>query len=231
LRKTAVGYYEPVALQDREAFQRLVSLLAQQKPDGTEVAFTWAQRGKAAFGVEDAAAAYVQVLRLGAPDEQQIKAIGRFLEDELQARPQSTALRLSLADYYGLTAEPAKAVEELRAVLAREPDNVVALNNLAWTLSLDRKDRAKVQESLTHIQRAIDLAGPLDDLLDTRARILFESGQREAGLRDMCEAVQEAPSAARWRQYAEMLREAGQTEPAQRALAEAQKLGAGNELR
>src|SRR5262249_34619500 len=180
-------------------------------------------------GVEHAAAAYVQVIRLGVPDEQQVKAVGRFLEQALEAQPQSTALRLSLADYYGLTAEHAKAVEELRAVLAREPDNVVALNNLAWTLSLDRKDRAKVEEARAHIQRAIELAGPLDDLLDTRARIPFESGQREAGLRDMCEAVNEVPSAARWKQYAEMLREAGQAEQAQRALAEARRLGAGDE--
>src|SRR5262249_13121272 len=106
-------------------------------------------------------------------------------------------------------------------------DNVLALNNLAWTLSLDRKDTAKVKESLAHIQRAIDLAGPLDELLDTRARILFESGRHEAGLRDMCEAVIESPSAERWLHYATMLRRAGQAEQAQRALAEAKRLGVG----
>ena len=50
---------------------------------------------------------------------------------------------------------------------------------LKWTLSRDHKDQAKVQESLAHIQRAIDLAGPLDELLHTRAFILFESGRRE----------------------------------------------------
>ena len=113
-------------------------------------------------------------------------------------------------------------------MLAREPENVLALNNLAWTLSLDRKDTAKVQESLAHIQRAIDLAGPLDELLDTRARILFESGRHEAGLRDMCEAVAESPSAYRWLDYATMLRRAGQAEQAERALAQARRLGLGD---
>ena len=84
---------------------------------------------------------------------------------------------LTWAEYLQLTGENAEAVTVYREVLRREPDNVLALNNLAWTLSLDRRDEAKVRESLTYIQRAIDLAGPLDELLDTRARILFESGQ------------------------------------------------------
>src|SRR5439155_13147133 len=104
-----------------------------------------------------------------------------------------------------------------------DPDNVLALNNLAWTLSLDRKDQAKVRESLAHIQRAIDLAGPLDELLDTRARILFESGQPEAGLRDMCEAVNEAPSATRLTDYAIMLRKACKAGEAERALPEGRR--------
>jgi tetratricopeptide (TPR) repeat protein len=110
-------------------------------------------------------------------------------------------------------------------VLGRDRDNIVALNNLAWTLSRDQKDKAKVKESLDHIQRAIDLAGPLDELLHTRAFILFESGQREDGLRDLCEAVKEAPSASRWWDYATLLRRAGQIAAAEKAMAEVRRLG------
>jgi len=61
---------------------------------------------------------------------------------------------------------------------------------LAWLL--DRRDEAAVRESLSYIQRAINLAGPLDELLDTRSRILFESGSRDAALRDMSDAVNQA---------------------------------------
>jgi tetratricopeptide (TPR) repeat protein len=136
-------------------------------------------------------------------------------------------LMLTWAEYLQLTGENSAAVVVYREVLRREPDNVLALNNLAWTLSLDRKDPDKVRESLALIQHAIDLAGPLDELLDTRARILFESGQSEAGLRDMCEAVNEAPSASRFKDYAIMLRKAGKTKEAERALAEAGRFGIG----
>src|SRR5581483_10899853 len=51
---------------------------------------------------------------------------------------------------------------------------------------------------------------------DTRAHILFESGRQVDGLRDMYEAVTEAPSAARRLNYATMLRRAGPGAPAER---------------
>ena len=76
-----------------------------------------------------------------------------------------------------------------------------------------------MRESLGYIQRAIDLAGPLDELLDTRARILFESGKRDAGLKDMGEAVNAAPSPARLNDYAAMLQKAGKVKDAERARA------------
>src|SRR5205085_10031735 len=91
--------------------------------------------------------------------------------------------------------------------------NVVALNNLAWTLAADRRH---APEALGLIERAIDLAGPIDDLLDTRARIRFESGDVAGGLRDLTEAVNEMPTATRLLDLAGMHRRAGQPELADR---------------
>ena len=224
LRAAAVNLYRADALTNAEAFQRLVTLLALQ-PGSTGSALELVQRGRQRFGAEVAAAAYVQVLRHGSMSPGQAKNLGQFLQDEMSKAPQSTSLLLTWAEYLQLTGENAKAVAVYRDVIRREPDNVPALNNLAWTLSLDRRDEAKVRESLTHIQRAIDLAGPLDELLDTRARILFESGKRDAGLRDMCEAVNQAPSAARLTDYALMLQRAGKPREAEKALAAAKRFG------
>jgi tetratricopeptide (TPR) repeat protein len=228
LRAAAVRLYRPEALRQGDVFQRLVTLLAAG-PNGTNPAIELVQQGKRTFGPEVAATAYVQIVRHGrpGPNEVQKRAIAQFIKDERDKAPRSTPLLLTWAEFLQLTGENAEAVAVYREVLRREPDNVLALNNLAWTLSLDRRDEAKVRESLTHIQRAIELAGPLDDLLDTRARILFESGQREAGLRDMCDAVTEAPSAARLTDYAVMLQKAGKAKEAERALAAANRLGLG----
>jgi tetratricopeptide (TPR) repeat protein len=226
LRSLAMRLYRPAADRNPQAFQRLVTLLAAQ-PDGTNQALALVERSKRAFKAEIAAAAYVLVLRYGHPGAAQQQAMKRYLEEERDKAPQYMPLMLTWAEYLQLTGENAGAVTVYREVLRREPDNVLALNNLAWTLSLDRKDPDKVRESLALIQHAIDLAGPLDELLDTRARILFESGQSEAGLRDMCEAVNEAPSAARLKDYAIMLRKAGKTKEAERALAQAGRFGIG----
>ena len=53
------------------------------------------------FGPEASAAAYVQVHRLGLLSEKQTATIERILLAEVEKAPQSTALQLSLADFYG----------------------------------------------------------------------------------------------------------------------------------
>lgn len=230
LRSAAIRLFGNQVERDPQVFQRVVTLLAQQ-PGGTNAALRAIEQGKRTFGVEFAATAYVQVLRFGQPDPQQRTAIQRFLQDALEKSPASSALMLVRAEQLQLAGEHAQAIAMYRRVLQVDPENILALNNLAWNLSLDRKDEAKVRESLTLIQRAIDLAGPLDELLDTRARILFESGQREAGLRDMCDAVNESPSVARWRDYANMLERAGNAAEARRAIAQAERLQTGTAQR
>jgi tetratricopeptide (TPR) repeat protein len=220
LRATAIRLYRPVAERNGEAFQRLVTLLSSQS-DGADPAIDLIQRVKRVFGPEAAAAAYVQVMRSGKPDAGQREAIKRFIEYAMESDPQSTPLQLTWAEYLQLTGKVPDAVAVYREILRREPDNVLVLNNLAWTL--DRRDEAAVRESLSYIQRAIDLAGPLDELLDTRSRILFESGSRDAALRDMSDAVNQAPSAARLTDYAQMLQKAGKNADAERALAAAKQ--------
>jgi tetratricopeptide (TPR) repeat protein len=220
LRATAIRLYRPVAERNGEAFQRLVTLLSSQS-DGTDPAIDLIQRVKRVFGPEAAAAAYVQVMRSGKPDAGQREAIKRYNEYAMDNAPQSTPLRLTWAEYLQLIGKAPEAVAVYREILRREPDNVLALNNLAWLL--DRRDEATVRESLSYIQKAIDLVGPLDELLDTRSRILFESGSRDAALRDMSDAVNQAPSAARLTDYAQMLQKAGKNADAERALAAAKQ--------
>ncbi len=222
LRTTAIRLYRPAAERNGDAFQRLVTLLSSQ-PGGTDPAIELVQQVKRVFGPEAAAAAYVQVMRHGQPSAGQREAIKRFLQDAMERAPQSTPLMLTWAEYLQLIRENAQAVAVYRDAIRREPGNVFALNNLAWTLSLDHRDEATVREALSYIERAIDRAGPLDELLDTRARILFECGRRDAALQDMSEAVNQAPSAARFADYALMLQKAGKAKEAERALTAARQ--------
>jgi cellulose synthase operon protein C len=134
---------------------------------------------------------------------------------------------VSLADYYQYAGQRENAIAAYRQVLEREPNNIVALNNLAWTLASDSQ---KAAEALELVERAINLAGPMDDLLDTRARIRFESGDAQAGLRDLTEAVSEVPTATRLMDLAAMHRKAGQTDVADRVLQKARRFAPGVEV-
>lgn len=222
LRKLAIELLAEYRGDDAEALQRLVVLLAQ---DGrTPAAIDLLQRARTQFPADVIVAAQLQALRNGQPTQQQIQAAGAYLHDELTRQPGSTGLRISLADWQQYTGQIAPAVATYRDVLQREPNNVAALNNLAWTLAA-QQDRSA--EALTLIQRAIDLVGPMDELLDTRARIQFVAGNKDAGLRDLAEAILEAPTASRLLDLAAMHRKAGQAELAERAEQRARQYGGG----
>jgi tetratricopeptide (TPR) repeat protein len=224
LRATAIRLYRSLAERNPDAFQRLVALLAPM-PGGTDQAVELVQRTRRSFGPIVAAGAYVEIVRHGKPDDVQRRGIGQFIRAATEKDPRSVPLLLSWAEYLQLTGDTGGAVAAYREALRREPENVLALNNLAWMLSHDRRDDAQSAEAIGFIEQAIAVAGPIDELLDTRARILFEAGRRDEGLRDMREAVSESPTAARLADYAAMLQKAGKAEEAEQALATAQRLG------
>jgi tetratricopeptide (TPR) repeat protein len=225
LRSLAIQQFSAAPEGDPEILQRHAVLLAQNGQIGQ--AFELLQKRRGTLPPEAIAAAQVLVLRTGAANEQQRKTTELFLLDELEKRPASIGLQISLADYCQFAGQRDKAIAAYRRVLEREPNNVVALNNLAWALAADPP---KAPEALALIQRAIDLAGPMDDLLDTRARIRFESGDAQAGLRDLIEAASEVPTAARLLDLAAMHRKAGQLDLADRVLQKARRFAPGAEV-
>jgi tetratricopeptide (TPR) repeat protein len=211
LRNFAIQQFSTTRSGDPEALQRRVTLLAQNNQ--VAVALELLQNGRATFPADVIASAQMEVLRNGTATESQRQATERFLMEQCQKNPASVGLRISLADFYQFVGNNDRAIALYRQILAAEPNNVAALNNLAWTLAADH---SKTGEALTLVQRAIDLIGPLDDLLDTRARIRFQAGDVPAAVRDLAEAVNEAPTATRMADLAAMYRKAGQPEMADR---------------
>lgn len=83
--------------------------------------------------------------------------------------PQDTNGAIGLANTYHSLGELKKAEEVLRKTLEREPDSVIALNNLAQTLS----DQNRNEEALPFIERAAAVGGPYASAVDdTRKAIL-----------------------------------------------------------
>ena len=80
-------------------------------------------------------------------------------------------------------------------LLERQPDNVAALNNLAWLLATYAN---KGDEALTLIEHALRIAGPLGSLLDTQACIYIALDRRDEAVKTIEKAVLEAPTANRY---------------------------------
>lgn len=107
--------------------------------------------------------------------------------DFLKLLTAMTALR----DLQGRYAEAQALYEE---ILKLDPDNVVALNNLAWLLAYTPSGNR--DEALKLIERAIELRGPNPALLDTRGTIHLRKGDTAKALEDLKLASANAPTAA-----------------------------------
>jgi len=145
-------------------------LLADNQPEQALVAFTDSyQQVQSSTTALMIAEIYTRI-----ESEQKAK---EFIEQHFTYKPNDPALQI----YYGnllLNSDKDKSVNAFSKVLETQPDNVAALNNLAWTLF----DQQKTKEARPHIEKAMKLAPDNPDVLDTYATILFVSGEQKKAL-------------------------------------------------
>ncbi|MFO0969408.1 MAG: tetratricopeptide repeat protein [Gemmataceae bacterium] len=154
--------------------------------------------------------------------EEQTAAAERALKDIANAYPSKLTLRLHLADLYDLLGRYDEVETLCREVLTRDPENLPALNNLAWLLA-QRKTRP--EEALKLIGHAITVHGPRPELLDTRAVVYLSLDRGEAALADLQRAAREAPSASKLFNLARAYHMMANTKAAREALSRATALG------
>jgi tetratricopeptide (TPR) repeat protein len=106
---------------------------------------------------------------------------------------QAPPIWMSLASLRDRSRRYDAAEESYRRALALDPNNVVALNNLAYLLGVRNKNR---DEALAMINRAIEQAGPRGSLLDSRAVVKLALGRKGEALADAEAAVQDDPAPA-----------------------------------
>ena len=111
------------------------------------------------------------------------------LQQWLAHVPTDWRVRGVLGNYYLLVAHsPQQAIPQFRAVLKQVPNDVVALNNLAWTLS-----RAGDPAALSLAERAYRLAPASAGVNDTLGWVLARKGEGAQALPYLARAVQLAP--------------------------------------
>ncbi|KGE05250.1 tetratricopeptide repeat protein [Pseudohaliea rubra] len=102
-----------------------------------------------------------------------------LLDQGLATHPESTSLRYSRSVAHERAGDIAAAETDLRAILAREPDNATALNALGYTLA-NRTDR--YEEARTLIARALALEPDEPAILDSMGWVLYHQGEYETSL-------------------------------------------------
>lgn len=154
--------------------------------------------------------------------------VERRLQAAIGQKPRAPLPLLRLAGFYDLQGNHVEADKAYRRVLDVDGDNLEALNNLAWSLTLNS---GKAGAALPLIERAIQIGGPLAAFRDTRAVVYLTLGKGAPAVADALAAVGDAPSAARYFHLAQAHQLTGDQAAARQALQKAQKLGlAGQQL-
>ena len=114
----------------------------------------------------------------------------------LKEHSDDMGMRGYLADAYMKQGQDKQAIAQYQAILKKLPDNLVALNNLAWLLHKQRDPQA-----ITYAERAQKLRPEDPVIMDTLGWILVEQGNNARGLELLQRAVSKAPDMAEIRYH------------------------------
>ena len=104
----------------------------------------------------------------------------------LQQNPDSRGAIYSLAMLFQTTGRSADAAKLYQRVLSLDPNNVVAVNNLAWILC---EDQNQYQQALELAEKGLAKEPNYVDLLDTRGMVYYRLGRFERAVEDFTRCV------------------------------------------
>ena len=137
-----------------------------------------------------------------------------FAKKWLAGHPKDTVLRVGLAERALRAGNLRSAVAYYQPVIEQDPNNVVALNNLAWAAGQIGDPRA-----LGYAQRAVQIAPQNAAALDTLGSLLIAAGDAENGVEYLGRAKALAPDRSDIRlNYAKGLIKAGKRDAARSEL-------------
>ena len=171
----------------------------------TAYAQAW-QRNKSA----ELAIKYSEALTRSGKPEDAVKPLREWLE----TNPEDARVLQFLGTAYQNAGQDKQAVTAYEKVLAAQPENIVALNNLAWLYSKENNPKA-----LDLAETAYRVNPNDSGIQDTYGWVLVQQGQIDKGRRLLKQALDKLPNVPEVRyHYAVALLKSGEKEKAQQLL-------------
>ena len=139
------------------------------------------------------AIALVNVLQVGEAAPRELHRVRAILEGLLKSETPSVQVLFSLGNLAQLEGRYSEAERFYRRALKLDSGHALAANNLAYLAALRGGDLAEAQSL---IERALEVAGPIPALLDTRALIASAAGRPEDAIADLEDALAETSTPA-----------------------------------
>ncbi|QDT71194.1 tetratricopeptide repeat protein [Lacipirellula limnantheis] len=172
-------------------------------------------RAAAPQSLDDSMRIAVEVLR-ARRDEDPAKldaAVEQIVRSGLRDDPESARRLVLEAEMLEVQEKFDESIAAYQKLLARDDVPVLvratALNNLAFILALKSTTPEQLQLALKSANEAIELLGPISDVLDTRALVYLKLQQYDQAAADMKEAVKMNPTASKYYHLAAALLGAG----------------------
>jgi cellulose synthase operon protein C len=172
--------------------------------------------------LDDVSQACLLILQGGKANKEQLQRLDGIAQSILKKHERSIVPLLVMADLRTHQGQYAEAVSDYRKVLDKAPDNYAALNNLAVLLALQGAD---LEQSLKLVDQAIEVAGPLGAMLDSRAIVYMAMNNSEKALEDAKAAVADQETPVRLFHLAQAYALAGDAKAARTTFDKARKSG------
>jgi tetratricopeptide (TPR) repeat protein len=135
------------------------------------------------------------MMRLKAAEPAQYDQLEKVLVAATNKSKRTVNMLLLFGELHTLRHQFDKATADYREVLAKEPRNYQALNNLGLNLARSGQD---LDEALKLIDDALAISGPLAEVLDSRAVVHIVRKEYEEALQDLAAAVKDDGAAEQY---------------------------------
>ncbi len=223
-REAEQAYKAYIARDPREPERVLALARFLVAQDRVNEAMTIFRKAWSTCRPEMVAAAAISVFDAPSADEAQKHQVEAWSVEALQKRPDSAVLVGGLSAIWIRQNHYDEAETLCRRTLASDPENVGALNALAWLLAM--RDQGKPQEALELINRAAETLGENVSVLDTQAVVRIKAGQIDQAVEALRSIRKQAPKVPRFAFHlAWALQAQGQSDLARKEMGDAEKLG------